>query len=146
MKKKPIFTSGTVATPSDFCFLPRSVTNSLEELTGSGDSLLLCVFSHQDRALFFSKVKDDRVRRLSVWLVSLIPDTISDILQEVGGYINRTLYTSGLCIAENKCAWEAYFHVSDLKGQLEDIESELVQKISKLSGVEEVWIDPIESR
>ena len=145
MRKKPIFTSATVASPSDFCFLPRSVTNSLEELTGSG-SLLLCVFSHQDRALFFSKVKDDRVRRLSVWLVSLIPDTISEILQEVGGYINRTLYTSGLCIAENNCAWEAYFHLSDLKGQLEDLETNLIKNLSQLSGVEEVWIEPIESR
>jgi len=146
MKKRPLFTSATVATPSDFCFLPRSVTNSLEELTDSGESLVLCVYSHQDRALFFSKVKDDRVRHLSVHLVSLIPDTISEILQEIAGYISRTLYTSGLCIAENKCAWEAYFHISDLKRDLRDLEDELTARLSELSGVEEVWIEPIEEK
>lgn len=144
MKNRPLFTSAAVATPSDFCFLPRSVTNSLEELTESGEKLLLCVFSHQDKALFFSKVKDDQVRRLSVLLVSLIPDTISEILREISGYISRTLYTSGLCLAENKCAWEAYFHISDLKVDLSTLEKEVITKLSMLSGVDEVWIEPID--
>ncbi len=144
MKSHPVFTSAAVATPTDFCFLPRSVTNSLEELTDSGENLLLCVYSHQDNALFFSKVKDAQVRRLSVLLVSLIPDTISEILREIGGYLSRTLYTSGLCIAESKCAWEAYFHLSDLKGDLKELEDEFKIKLSKLSGVEEVWIESID--
>ena len=114
------------------------ILNALSEV--SKNSNILSIYSTNARALYFFPVSSD-VYKLSIQIFPLTPEIVAKIMTKIAEFSTKVVYSTGLCLVENRCFWEGFLQEKDLTKPITDIE-EILQSIAE---IKEIKIEKVHS-
>ncbi|UJG42349.1 MAG: hypothetical protein K9W46_08020 [Candidatus Heimdallarchaeum endolithica] len=92
-----------------------------EELsTMTKDGPILSIYAKNARALYFFPVTSS-ILRLSISIYPLTPEIVAKVMTKISEFASKVIYSTGLCLMENKCLWEGFFQKKDLSKTSEEI-------------------------
>ncbi|MCK4895997.1 MAG: hypothetical protein KAS47_04260 [Candidatus Heimdallarchaeota archaeon] len=104
------------------------ILNALSEV--SKNSNILSIYSTNARAIYFFPVSSD-VYKLSIQIFPLTPEIVAKIMTKIAEFSTKVVYSTGLCLVENRCFWEGFLQEKDLTKPITDIE-EILQSIAEI--------------
>ncbi len=107
------------------------ILNALSEV--SKNSNILSIYSTNARALYFFPVSSD-VYKLSIQIFPLTPEIVAKIMTKIAEFSTKVVYSTGLCLVENRCFWEGFLQEKDLTKPITDIE-EILQSIAEIKEI-----------
>ena len=114
------------------------ILNALSEV--SKNSSILSIFSTNARAIYFFPVSSD-VYKLSIQIFPLTPEIVAKIMTKIAEFSTKVVYSSGLCLVENRCFWEGFLQEKDLTKPIADIE-EILKSIAE---IKEIKVEKVHS-
>ncbi len=121
-----------VCSKPDNLELPNIIKDKLA--AESPNSPILSIYSINARALYFFPVNSD-VLHVTISIYPLTPEIVNKIMTQISEFSPRVIYSTGLCLVENKCLWEGFFQESDLKKSIEEI-TELLSNIDEIKDID----------
>lgn len=118
--------------------ISEDILNALSEISKS--SSILSIYSTNARAIYFFPVSSD-VFKLSIQIFPLTPEIVAKIMTKIAEFSTKVVYSTGLCLVENRCFWEGFLQEKDLTRPISDIE-EILQSIAEIKGIK---IDKVHS-
>lgn len=107
------------------------ILNALSEV--SKNSNILSIYSTNARAIYFFPVSSD-VYKLSIQIFPLTPEIVAKIMTKIAEFSTKVVYSTGLCLVENRCFWEGFLQEKDLTKPITDIE-EILQSITEIKEI-----------
>ena len=107
------------------------VKNALSEITTSSN--ILGIYSMNARAIYFFPVVSD-VYQLSIQIYPLTPEIVAKIMTKVSEFSTKVIYSTGLCLVENRCFWEGFLQEKDLTKEIEVIQ-DILESIAEVKAV-----------
>ena len=114
------------------------ILNALSEV--SKNSNILSIYSTNARAIYFFPVSSD-VYKLSIQIFPLTPEIVAKIMTKIAEFSTKVVYSTGLCLVENRCFWEGFLQEKDLTKPISDIE-EILQSIAE---IKEIKVEKVHS-
>lgn len=114
------------------------ILNTLSEV--SKNSNILSIYSTNARAIYFFPVSSD-VYKLSIQIFPLTPEIVAKIMTKIAEFSTKVVYSTGLCLVENRCFWEGFLQEKDLTKPITDIE-EILQSIAE---IKEIKVEKVHS-
>ncbi|MHA1481947.1 MAG: hypothetical protein ACTSUP_06505 [Candidatus Heimdallarchaeaceae archaeon] len=114
------------------------ILNALSEVSKNSD--ILSIYSANARAIYFFPVSSD-VYKLSIQIFPLTPEIVAKIMTKIAEFSTKVVYSTGLCLVENRCFWEGFLQEKDLTKPISDIE-EILQSIAE---IKEIKIEKVHS-
>ncbi|MCG3216108.1 MAG: hypothetical protein KAS63_05305 [Candidatus Heimdallarchaeota archaeon] len=99
---------------------------------------ILSIYSMNARAIYFFPVASD-VLKLSIQIFPLTPEIVAKIMTKISEFATKVVYSTGLCLVENRCYWEGFLQEKDLNKDVDEIKSIL----RSIAEVKEVTLDKI---
>jgi len=109
----------------------EKVKTALSEITKSSD--ILGIYSMNARAIYFFPVVSE-VYQLSIQIYPLTPEIVAKIMTKVSEFSTKVIYSTGLCLVENRCFWEGFLQEKDLTKDINEIKSDL-ESIAEVQAV-----------
>jgi len=85
------------------------------------------------RALYFFPIASD-VFKLSIQIFPLTPEIVAKIMHKISEFATKVVYSTGLCLVENRCFWEGFLQEKDLTKDLDEIK-DILQSIAEVKDV-----------
>ena len=111
--------------------ISEEILTALSEV--SKNSNILSIYSTNARAIYFFPVASD-VYRLSIQIFPLTPEIVAKIMTKISEFSTKVVYSTGLCLVENRCFWEGFLQEKDLIKPIADIE-EILKLIAEIKGI-----------
>ncbi len=120
--------------------ISSEILNALSEV--SKNSNILSIYSTNARAIYFFPVSSD-VYKLSIQIFPLTPEIVAKIMTKIAEFSTKVVYSTGLCLVENRCFWEGFLQEKDLTQPITDIE-EILKSIAEIKEIkiEKVYSSP----
>ena len=118
--------------------ISSEILNALSEV--SKNSNILSIYSTNARAIYFFPVSSD-VYKLSIQIFPLTPEIVAKIMTKIAEFSTKVVYSTGLCLVENRCFWEGFLQEKDLTKPITDIE-EILQSIAE---IKEIKVEKVHS-
>jgi len=118
--------------------IPDDVKNELSKLSKEGT--VLSIYATNARALYFFPVNSD-VLRITISIYPLTPEIVATIMTKISEFAKKVIYSTGLCLVENKCYWEGFFQERDLNKSIDDIKLAL----SDIPEIKEILIEKVKT-
>jgi hypothetical protein len=118
--------------------ISSEILNALSEV--SKNSNILSIYSTNARAIYFFPVSSD-VYKLSIQIFPLTPEIVAKIMTKIAEFSTKVVYSTGLCLVENRCFWEGFLQEKDLTQPITDID-EILQSIAE---IKEIKIEKVHS-
>ncbi len=125
---KPL-TLSTIFEKNENISISKEVLDEIAKI-GSDGHKILSIYSQNTRALYFYPVNSD-VFQIKLEMFPLNPETLSKVMTKISEFSSKVVYSTGMCLIEDKCFWEGFIQEKDL---IVDIEE--VKKV--LSSIEEI--------
>ncbi len=113
--------------------IPQEVIDDLAAI--SSLNKILSVYSSNARALYFFLVSS-RVYKVCIHIFPLTPEIVAKIMTKISAIASKVVYSTGLCLVENRCLWEGFIQEKDL---IEDID-EIQSAMSAMSEIKEIEV------
>ena len=130
-------TYSSVFTDSSNFTIPKQVLEKLSELTKTGK--ILSIYATNARAIYFFPVTST-VYKVNIAIYPLTPEIVAKIMTKISEFANKVIYSTGLCLIENKCFWEGFFASKDLIKPLGEIE-EILTAIPEVNDITILEVD-----
>lgn len=111
--------------------ISKEILNALSDVSKSSN--ILSIYSTNARAIYFFPVSSD-VYKLSIQIFPLTPEIVAKIMTKIAEFSAKVVYSTGLCLVENRCFWEGFLQEKDLTKPMSDIE-EILQSIAEIKGI-----------
>lgn len=120
------------------------IYNSAEEVKIEDDILvslsgiskanqILSIYSMNARAIYFFPVASD-VYKISIQIFPLTPEIVAKIMTQISELSTKVVYSTGLCLVENRCFWEGFVQEKDLTKDVSEIKT-LLEAIAEVQGI-----------
>lgn len=107
------------------------VLSALSEMSES--NCILSIYSMNARALYFFPIASD-VFKLSIQIFPLTPEIVAKIMHKISEFATKVVYSTGLCLVENRCFWEGFLQEKDLTKNLDEIK-DILQSIAEVKDI-----------
>ena len=94
---------------------------------------ILSIYSMNARAVYFFPVISD-VYKLSIQIFPLTPEIVAKIMTKISEFATKVIYSTGLCLVENRCFWEGFLQEKDLTKGIDEIK-DILQSIAEVKDV-----------
>jgi len=94
---------------------------------------ILSIYSMNARANYFFPVASD-VYKISIQIYPLTPEIVAKIMTKISEFSTKVVYSTGLCLVENRCFWEGFVQEKDLTKEVNEIKS-LLNAIAEVQGI-----------
>lgn len=111
--------------------ISEKILNALSDVSKSSN--ILSIYSTNARAIYFFPVSSN-VYKLSIQIFPLTPEIVAKIMTKIAEFSTKVVYSTGLCLVENRCFWEGFLQEKDLTKPITDIE-EILQSIAEIKGI-----------
>ena len=111
--------------------ISKKITSALSDVSKNNN--ILSIYSTNARAIYFFPVGSD-VYKLSIQIFPLTPEIVAKIMTKISEFSTKVVYSTGLCLVENRCFWEGFLQEKDLTKPVSDIE-EILESIAEVKGV-----------
>ncbi|MHA1345673.1 MAG: hypothetical protein ACTSVO_08855 [Candidatus Heimdallarchaeaceae archaeon] len=111
--------------------ISEEILNALSDVSKSSN--ILSIYSTNARAIYFFPVSSN-VYKLSIQIFPLTPEIVAKIMTKIAEFSTKVVYSTGLCLVENRCFWEGFLQEKDLTKPITDIE-EILQSIAEIKGI-----------
>jgi hypothetical protein len=108
-----------------------TVITALSEISKTNS--ILSIYSKNARAVYFFPVISD-VYKLSIQIFPLTPEIVAKIMTKISEFAAKVIYSTGLCLVENRCFWEGFLQEKDLTRGIDKIE-DILQSIAEVKDV-----------
>ena len=115
-------THSAIYNSTDDIKIEENVKVALSEITKSSN--IIGIYSMNARAVYFFPVASD-VYQLSIQIYPLTPEIVAKIMTKVSEFSSKVIYSTGLCLVENRCFWEGFLQEKDLTKDIEEIQIDL---------------------
>ena len=126
-------TNSLIFNDSENISIPKEVIADLSGI--SSLNKILSVYSSNARALYFFPVSS-RVYKVCIHIFPLTPEIVAKIMTKISTIASKVIYSTGLCLVENRCLWEGFIQEKDL---IEDID-EIQNTMSAMSEIKEIEV------
>ena len=126
-------THSLIFNDSENISIPQEVIDDIASI--SSLNKILSVYSSNARALYFFPVSS-RVYKVCIHIFPLTPEIVAKIMTKISAIASKVVYSTGLCLVENRCLWEGFIQERDL---IEDID-EIQSTMSAMSEIEEIEV------
>lgn len=126
-------THSLIFNDSENISIPQEVIDDLTSI--SSLNKILSVYSSNARALYFFPVSS-RVYKVCIHIFPLTPEIVAKIMTKISAIASKVVYSTGLCLVENRCLWEGFIQEKDL---IEDID-EIQSTMSAISEIREIKV------
>ena len=113
--------------------IPEQAIDDIKDITLGGKDVL-CIYSSSAKAIYFFPVQPP-VYQIKILIYPLTPEIVAKIMSKVSELANKVLYSTGLCLVENKCYWEGYVQEKDLFVSKEQI-IKIFETIDEIQNIE----------
>ena len=124
-------TYSSIYQSTDDIKIEDQVKIALSEITKSSN--ILGIYSMNARAIYFFPVISD-VYQLSIQIFPLTPEIVAKIMTKVSEFSTKVIYSTGLCLVENRCFWEGFLQEKDLTKNIDEIRS-ILESIAEVKGI-----------
>ena len=124
-------TYSSIYKSADDTKIEDQVKVALSEITKSSN--ILSIYSMNARAIYFFPVASD-VYQLSIQIFPLTPEIVAQIMTKVSEFSTKVIYSTGLCLVENRCFWEGFLQDKDLTKDIEEIKM-ILGSIAEVKGI-----------
>ncbi|NPD87253.1 MAG: hypothetical protein HGN29_00925 [Asgard group archaeon] len=104
---------------------------ALSEITKSNN--ILSIYSMNARAVYFFPVISD-VYKLSIQIYPLTPEIVARIMTKISEFAAKIIYSTGLCLVENRCFWEGFLQEKDLTREIDNIK-DILESIAEVKDI-----------
>lgn len=111
--------------------ISEEILNALSDVSKSSN--ILSIYSTNARAIYFFPVSSN-VYKLSIQIFPLTPEIVAKIMTKIAEFSTKVVYSTGLCLVENRCFWEGFLQEKDLTKPITDIE-EILQSITEIKEI-----------
>jgi hypothetical protein len=108
-----------------------TIITTLSEISKTNS--ILSIYSKNARAVYFFPVISD-VYKLSIQIFPLTPEIVAKIMTKISEFAAKVIYSTGLCLVENRCFWEGFLQEKDLTRGIDKIE-DILQSIAEVKDV-----------
>ncbi|MCK4845105.1 MAG: hypothetical protein KAS95_05495 [Candidatus Heimdallarchaeota archaeon] len=126
-------TNSLIFNDSENITIPKEVIDDLSGI--SSLNKILSVYSSNARALYFFPVSSS-VYKVCIHIFPLTPEIVAKIMTKISTIASKVIYSTGLCLVENRCLWEGFIQEKDL---IEDID-EIQNTMSAMSEIKEIEV------
>lgn len=126
-------TNSLIFNDTENILIPKEVIDDLSGI--SSLNKILSVYSSNARALYFFPVSS-RVYKVCIHIFPLTPEIVAKIMTKISTIASKVIYSTGLCLVENRCLWEGFIQEKDL---IEDID-EIQNTMSAMSEIKEIEV------
>ena len=74
------------------------------------------------------------VYQLSIQIYPLTPEIVAKIMTKVSEFSTKVIYSTGLCLVENRCFWEGFLQEKDLTKDIDEIKN-ILSSIAEVKGI-----------
>ena len=124
-------THSSIYKTADDIEISNTIITALSEITKSNS--ILSIYSMNARAVYFFPVISD-VFKFSIQIYPLTPEIVAKIMTKISEFAAKVIYSTGLCLVENRCFWEGFLQEKDLTRDIDDIE-EILQSIAEVKDI-----------
>ena len=107
------------------------ILDALSEVSETNN--ILSIYSVNARAIYFFPVASD-VLKLSIQIYPLTPEIVAKIMKKISDFATKVVYSTGLCLVENRCFWEGFLQEKDLTKDADEIKN-ILQSIAEVKNV-----------
>ena len=126
-------THSLIFNDSENISIPQEVIDDLASI--SSLNKILSVYSSNARALYFFPVSS-RVYKVCIHIFPLTPEIVAKIMTKISAIASKVVYSTGLCLVENRCLWEGFIQEKDLIDDIDEIQSTM----SAMSEIKEIEV------
>ncbi len=124
-------THSTIYESAEDVKVKEEILGALSDVTQTSN--ILSIYSMNARAIYFFPVASD-VYKLSIQIYPLTPEIVAKIMNNISKIATKVVYSTGLCLVENRCFWEGFLQEKDLTIEVDEIESSL-SSITEVTGI-----------
>ncbi len=129
-------THSTIYNSAEDVTIEKEILGTLSEVSETNN--ILSIYSMNARAIYFFPVASD-VFRLSIQIFPLTPEIVAKIMNNISKISTKVVYSTGLCLVENRCFWEGFLQEKDLTVDVDEIETSL----SSIAEVTSITIEKV---
>ena len=129
-------THSTIYNSAEDVTIEKEILGTLSEVSETNN--ILSIYSKNARAIYFFPVASD-VFRLSIQIFPLTPEIVAKIINNISKISTKVVYSTGLCLVENRCFWEGFLQEKDLTVDVDEIETSL----SSIAEVTSITIEKV---
>lgn len=130
---EPNITASKIFSKPESIVVPEEAIQDIKKVLSQSKEIL-CVYSSNAKALYFFSVQPP-VFKIRILIYPLNPEIVAKIMSKVSEVANKILYSTGLCLIENKCYWEGYIQHKDLLVS-KDLIPEIFKQIDEIQAIE----------
>ncbi|MCE7739698.1 MAG: hypothetical protein KAU62_15125 [Candidatus Heimdallarchaeota archaeon] len=124
-------THSTIYNSVEDVAIEKEILSTLSEVSETNN--ILSIYSMNARAIYFFPVASD-VFKLSIQIFPLTPEIVAKIMNNISKISTKVVYSTGLCLVENRCFWEGFLQEKDLTVEVDEIETSL-SSIAEVTGI-----------
>lgn len=124
-------THSTIYNSAEDVTIEKEILSTLSEVSETNN--ILSIYSMNARAIYFFPVASD-VFKLSIQIFPLTPEIVAKIMNNISKISTKVVYSTGLCLVENRCFWEGFLQEKDLTVEVDEIETSL-SSIAEVTGI-----------
>ena len=124
-------THSTIYNSAEDVTIEKEILGTLSEVSETNN--ILSIYSMNARAIYFFPVASD-VFKLSIQIFPLTPEIVAKIMNNISKISTKVVYSTGLCLVENRCFWEGFLQEKDLTVEVDEIETSL-SSIAEVTGI-----------
>ena len=124
-------THSTIYNSAEDVTIEKEILGTLSEVSETNN--ILSIYSMNARAIYFFPVASD-VFKLSIQIFPLTPEIVAKIMNNISKISTKVVYSTGLCLVENRCFWEGFLQEKDLTVDVDEIETSL-SSIAEVTGI-----------
>lgn len=124
-------THSTIYNSAEAVTIEKKILSTLLEVSETNN--ILSIYSMNARAIYFFPVASD-VFKLSIQIFPLTPEIVAKIMNNISKISTKVVYSTGLCLVENRCFWEGFLQEKDLTVDVDEIENSL-SSIAEVTGI-----------
>lgn len=124
-------THSTIYNSAEDVTIEKEILSTLSEVSETNN--ILSIYSMNARAIYFFPVASD-VFKLSIQIYPLTPEIVAKIMNNISKISTKVVYSTGLCLVENRCFWEGFLQEKDLTVEVDEIETSL-SSIAEVTGI-----------
>lgn len=124
-------THSTIYNSAEDVTIEKEILSTLSKVSETNS--ILSIYSMNARAIYFFPVASD-VFKLSIQIFPLTPEIVAKIMNNISKISTKVVYSTGLCLIENRCFWEGFLQEKDLTVEVDEIETSL-SSIAEVTGI-----------
>ncbi|MHA1707533.1 MAG: hypothetical protein ACTSX6_07090 [Candidatus Heimdallarchaeaceae archaeon] len=118
--------------------ISKEVISAISSISPSNK--ILSIYSTNARAIYFFPINSD-VYKIKIHIFPLTPEIVAKIMNKISEVATKVIYSTGLCLVENRCFWEGFLQENDLTSDIEEIKDTL----SSIAEIKDIEVDKVSS-